>query len=216
MKCRHQLLILAGLTAVCIGVQAVVVRRAVVPGLDAVRFVRIARSIGNRGLMDTVRWESEQPLYPAWLWVVHSARQRVLGVADPLWVTSAQWAAAVPLVLAVTPLFRLLRRLVGPAAAVAGTLLFCVLPEVSRLGADGISDSTHLLFFCVAFWAIVEYFHRRDEGNARPGVLEPIRKPLTPGPSPRKRGEGRTFSDWCSARKRGEGRTLSDRLETGP
>jgi len=69
---------------------------------------------------------------------------------------SVQLAAAIPLVLAVVPLYLALLRLVGPAPAAAACLFFCVLPEVARLGADGISDSTHLFFFCVAFWAIAE------------------------------------------------------------
>jgi len=45
--------------------------------------------------------------------------------------------------------------------------------------------------------------------------LEPIRRPLTPNPSPRKRGEGSRFSDTLSSpspRKRGEGSRFSDTL----
>jgi hypothetical protein len=151
-------------------VQVAVIRRATTPGLDAVRFVEVARSIDRQGLLESVRTHRQQPLFPMWIWVVHEGLQRTMGEFPSAWGTSAQVAAAVPLVLAVVPLYFLLLRLVGSAAAVAGSFFFCVLPEVSRLGADGISDSTHLLFFCIAFWAMVEYLERRkgEDGIATP------------------------------------------------
>ena len=138
--------------------QVVVIRRATVPGLDAVRFVRIAQSIDRHGLLPTLRTEREQPLFPVWVWAVHCGVERVAGESADTWATAVQLAAAVSLVLTIVPLYFLVLRLAGRAAATAGGLFFCLLPEVSRLGADGISDSTHLLFFCVALWAIVEYY----------------------------------------------------------
>jgi len=170
MNTRRHLLIVAGLLGLAGLVQVVVVRRAATTGLDAVRFVEIARSIDRQGLLETVRAEREQPLFPVWVWVVHEGLQRTSGEFPSIWALSAQLAAAVPLVLAVVPLYLLLRRLVGGAAAAAGSFLFCLLPEVAHLGADGISDSTHLFFFCVAFWAMVEYCERRKgEGGTGKG-----------------------------------------------
>ncbi len=55
-------------------VQVVVIRRATVTGLDAVRFVRIAQAIDRDGVWATLRNEREQPLFPVWVWAVHGAR----------------------------------------------------------------------------------------------------------------------------------------------
>ena len=153
---RHVLTLTALLGLSCL-VQVVVIGRATVPGLDAVRFVETARQIDHRGLLPAVRVEREQPLFPAWVWLVHKGWQQTAGPSRWDWATSAQLAAAIPLVLAVVPLYFLLLRLAGSAAAAAGSFFFCLLPDISRLGADGISDSTHLLLFCLAFWAVVEY-----------------------------------------------------------
>ncbi len=145
MDRKRQIGIVAALVVLAALVQAVVIGRARVPSLDAVRFVGIAQAIDQQGLVETLRTEPQQPLFPVWVWTVH----RTLDGAAT-WVTSVQLAAAIPVVLSVVPLYLLLMRLVGTAAATAGTFFYCLLPEVARLGADGISDSTHLLFFCTA------------------------------------------------------------------
>ena len=160
-------MIVAGLLGLSCLVQAVVIRRSTATGLDAVRFVGMARSIDQHGLLPAVRSERQQPLFPAWIWAVHAGLRRTMGEFPSAWAVSTQLAAAVPLVLTVVPLYFLLLRLVGSAAAAAGSFFFCLLPEVSRLGADGLSDSTHLLFFCIAFWAMVEYLGRRRIESGR-------------------------------------------------
>jgi len=159
---RHILAVAVLLGLSCL-VQVVVICRATVPALDAVRFAHIAQEIDRDGLLPTLRAERQQPLFPAWVWVVHQGLRHTAGGFPSIWATCVQLAAAIALVLAVVPLYFALLRLVGGAAALAGACFFCLLPEVSRLGADGISDSLHLLFFCLAFWAMVEYF--TDEGS---------------------------------------------------
>jgi len=176
MPPRHALAIrrvtvVLGLLAVSGLVQLVVIARSTVPALDAVRLARYAQSIEREGLLPTLLREYEQPLFPAWVWAVHRGAERLAGPATVSWGGCVQVAAAVPLVLALVPLYLGLVRLVGRRAAAAGCLLFCVLPEVARLGADGISDTTHLLFFCVAFWAVAEYFgpaRQIGDGRTRP------------------------------------------------
>jgi hypothetical protein len=138
-------------------VQAWCIARAAVPAQDAVRYVAMAQSIGQCGLVETWREHSEHPLYPALVYALHTAAQAVL--PQPLsWCTAAQTTAALMLVLAVVPLHLLLRRLVEPSAAVAGSLFFCLLPEVARLGADALSDSTQLLLVCLALWTLARYW----------------------------------------------------------
>jgi len=164
---RHVMVVL-GLLAVSGLVQLVVIARSTVPALDAVRFARYAQSIDREGLLPTLLREYEQPLFPAWVWAVHRGAEHLGERESVSWAGCVQVAAAVPLVLALVPLYFGVMRLVGRRAAAAGCLLFCVLPEVARLGADGISDTTHLLFFCTAFWAVAEYFGpTRQTGDAR-------------------------------------------------
>ncbi len=157
MDRKRQIAIVAGLLALGCLVQAALIRRATVPALDAVRFVELAQRIDAQGLVATLRHQREQPLFPAWVWLVHGGVESVAGPQRSSWAMSVQLAAAIPLVLAIVPVYFVCLRLVGPTAALAGALLFSVLPEVSRLGADGLGDSTHLCFFCLALWAVLAY-----------------------------------------------------------
>ncbi len=160
MDRKRHIAIVAGLLALSCVVQLLLIRRATVPALDAVGFVEIAQRIDAQGFLATIRHEREQPLFPAWVWLVHEGLERTAGPARASWAASVQLAAAIPLVLAVVPVYFLSLGLVGPAPAAAGSLFFCLLPEVSRLGADGLGDGLHLLLFCLAFWAVVVYLAR--------------------------------------------------------
>ena len=169
-KHKGHIAILAGLLSLSCILQAVLIDRAAVPGLDAVRFVQTARLVEREGILAAVRTTEGQPLFPLGVWLVHEVFAETIGEFRSAWAISAQVAAAIPVVLAVVPVYFLSLTLFGRAAALAGSLLFCVLPEVSRLGGDGISDSTHLLFFCLAFWAVVQYL----SGPAVPTGRNPL------------------------------------------
>jgi len=157
MTRKQHVLILLALMGLATMVQVLVTRRATVTGLDTVRFVGIAKAIDRDGILPVIRTEREHCLFPVWLWAVHEALERVIGASRLSWGLSAQLAAAIPLVVGVVPLYLMILRLIGSAAAVAGCFFYCLLPEVARMGADGISDSSHMLLFIVAFWAMVEY-----------------------------------------------------------
>jgi 4-amino-4-deoxy-L-arabinose transferase-like glycosyltransferase len=154
----------AGLLGLCCLVQALVIGRAVVTGLDTARFAARAQQLDADGWIATVRTHQEPPLYWAEIWAVHKVLLGLCGNDPEIWARAAQYAAAIPLVLTMMPLFLLSQRLFGTAAAVAAGVLFCFLPEASRLGGDGICDSTHLLFFTIAFWAVVVFFSGRGRG----------------------------------------------------
>ena len=154
---RKTIAVLATLVGLSGLIQAVVICRAALPSIDAVRFVRIAQAIDSRGLLATISSEREQPLFPLAVSFTHGLLARVAGESPSLWATSAQLAAVVPLVLSVIPIYFLCRRLVGSTAAFAAGIFFCVLPEVASLAANGISDSLHLFFFTLAYWALVEF-----------------------------------------------------------
>ncbi|MBN2217135.1 MAG: glycosyltransferase family 39 protein, partial [Pirellulales bacterium] len=158
---RRHVLALMGLLGLGTLVQAVVIGRATVPSLDAVRFARTARTAVEQGPLHVIRWEAEQPLFPLWVAAVHETMAWHGGEFPSIWAASTQVAAAIPLVLTVVPIYFLLLRLFNLRIALVGAGLFCVLPEVRRLGADGISDSTHLFFLTVALWTTVEYWTAR-------------------------------------------------------
>lgn len=145
------------LAATCV-VQAVAIARAVVPSLDAVRFVNTARAIDRSGLLAALQDRTDPPLFPVVVWTTHSALVALVGDFREAWALSVQLAAAVPLVLLPIPIFLLVRQLVGPPASLLGTVLFMALPELVRLGADGLSDSVHLLWLSTAFALLASHF----------------------------------------------------------
>ena len=163
MSHRTQAVFLTAILAATCVVQAAAIARAVVPSLDAVRFVNTARAIDQSGLLVALRDRIDPPLFPIVVWTTHSALVALVGDFREAWAFSVQLAAAIPLVLLPVPVFLLARRLVGPQVALLGTVLFMALPELVRLGADGLSDSTHLLWLSTAFALLGSH-------------LEPIRK----------------------------------------
>lgn len=157
---RH-LRIVTLLMAVSAAIQAVLIARAVVPALDAVRFAALARQIDTQGLVATARSQSEPPLFGVWVWVVHTGLVAVAGEFPASWALSTQLAAAIPLVLTLLPLYAASVCIYGRGPAVAGCLFFACLPEIARLGPDGISDSTSILLISLAFAACVAFFAQR-------------------------------------------------------
>jgi hypothetical protein len=170
---RH-LVPLSALLLLAVAIQWVAVCRSVVPGLDAGRFLITAEWMDREGMLETIRSQTEQPLYSVWVWVVRDAILATVGSFPALGAATVQLAAAVPLVVIVVPVYFISLRLYGQASAVAGTLLFCLLPRVVRLGPDGISDSLHLLLFAIALWIVLAMlgrgamagFHRESDDVA--------------------------------------------------
>ena len=156
--------------ATCI-VQGVAISRAAVPALDAVRFVESARSIDQLGLTGFLQGQTEPPLFPILVWCAHGILVCGVGEFREAWAASVQLAAALPLVLLPIPVFTLAKRLVGGHAAILGTVMIVCLPEVVRLGADGISDSTHLLWFSTAIALLVTYLLPTGSTRGRPTIM---------------------------------------------
>lgn len=169
---RH-LVIVSALVILAAVVQAVVVGRAVVPALDSGRFLVTAQAIDRDGLVATLRNRAEQPMFSVAVWGVRRSLRAVWGDFPSLGAASVQLAAALPLVILAVPVYFLSLRMYGPRAAMAGAGFFAVLPEVARLGADGISDSTHLLFFALALWAVVAFVTGRDARGAMADFRNP-------------------------------------------
>jgi hypothetical protein len=164
MDFRRQTATVGGLVLLTCLVQVWTIWRAVAPAQDAVRYLIVAQGIERDGLVATLRCQPEQPLFSMLACLVH----RTLCAASPAgcdkWAISLQIAAAIPLVLSVIPVYGLFRRLHGERAGLVGALLYCLLGGIARLGADGLSDSTHLALFCTAIWAAANYFQLERPG----------------------------------------------------
>lgn len=175
---RHRRSLWFLLGAFCL-LQAWMIVRAPVPALDAVRFVGQAKQLDQTRLLPWLEQQDEQPLFSAAVWLVHRLLVGCVGPIREGWALSAQLAAAIPLVLAVLPVWLVARRQAGTAAAGWATLLFCCLPRVARLGSEGISDSIHLLCFALAYWLLSEHL-----SSYRGGLAQPVRGAPSPSCRP--------------------------------
>ncbi len=158
MDAKRQIASIGALVVLACFVQAWMICRAVAPAQDALRYLVVAQGIERDGVVETLAAQYEQPLFPALVWLTHAALTRAGLISPALWALSLQLAAAIPLVLSVVPVYLLLRKLHGPRAAWAGGWLFLLASEAARLGADGLSDSTHLCLCCWSLWAMAVYF----------------------------------------------------------
>jgi hypothetical protein len=145
-------------------VQVWTISRAVVPAQDCVRYLIVAQGFERDGLTATLRVQPEQPLFPALVWLVHRTFSAIGWVSPDNWAICLQIAAALPLVLSVIPAYGLFCRLHGDKAGLVGSMLYCLLGGIARLGADGLSDSTHLALFCTALWAAAQYYPVAGKG----------------------------------------------------
>lgn len=129
-----------------VGLQAWLWSQSPVPSLDAVRFVRSAALVEQLGLEAGLSQLQEGPLWILWIWAVHQllllGGQEVPGH----WAISVQLAGILPLLVSFFLVGILAIRRWGKQAGLAAAALFCSLPEVARLGVDGLSDSLHLTF----------------------------------------------------------------------
>lgn len=171
MDFRRKTATVGGLLLVACLVQVCTIVRAVVPAQDAVRYLIVAQGIERDGLTATLRSQPEQPLFPAMTCLVHRALSATGLVDSANWAICLQIAAAIPLVVSVVPVYCLFLRLHGEPAALIAGLLYCLLGGIARLGADGLSDSTHLALFCLALWAATNYFGTYPCGKVRWLVL---------------------------------------------
>lgn len=130
-------------------IQAWVIAHARVPALDAVNFVAHAQWIERDGVIAALSADPAPPLYPLSILAVRRAADAC--GCELTWGLAAQLAAAIPLVLCIVPVFALARQVTSNtrAAFIAG-LLFVVMTQVARMGAEALSDSAHLLCFCTA------------------------------------------------------------------
>jgi hypothetical protein len=169
MDIKRQIAMVGALVVLACCVQAWMIERAVAPAQDALRYLIVAQCMARDGLAETLAAQYEQPLFPALVWLTHDVLSGLGIVVASDWAGSLQIAAAAPLVFSIVPLFLLLRMLHGPRAALAGCFLFALVGEIARLGADGLSDSTHLCLCLWGLWALAAYFKAGRRASFDPG-----------------------------------------------
>lgn len=149
---KKHLAALGGVLLFGLVVQLWLVGRTPVSSIDSVRFISIAQSIDSEGLLSVLRSDREQPLFPLLLCGVHHVLES-LGVDRTIvWMRSAQVASVLGILLAIPAIYLVALRMAGRQAALLGTAVFVLLPEVARIGADGVADALHL---ALAAWAVV-------------------------------------------------------------
>lgn len=151
---------LAALLALSCAVQVWMNWHAVVPAQDCIRYVLMAQTYEREGLLAGLKSESEHPLFPVLVWLTHSAAEHLS--LEIGWGASAQLTASALLVLCLVPVYFLLLRLVDQSSAAAGAVFFCVMTAVARLGADALSDSTHLLCYSGAVYCLARGARERQ------------------------------------------------------
>jgi 4-amino-4-deoxy-L-arabinose transferase-like glycosyltransferase len=139
------------LVALSTALQTWVILHARLPAVDTVNFVAHAQLIERDGVIAALRADPSPPLYPLSMLTL----RRVMQACDCQisWALTAQLAAAIPLVLCVVPVYWLARQVFNPRASFTAALLFVVMTQVARMGAEALSDSAHLLCFCLALVA---------------------------------------------------------------
>lgn len=149
MKC---LAAVGGVLLLAIVVQTWLVTRTPVSSIDSVRFVSIAQSIEAEGLLSVLRSDREQPLFPLVTCGVHHVLESIGIDRTVVWMRSVQVASVLGLLLAVPAIYLVALLMVGHLAAWIGVTVFVLLPEVARIGADGVADSWQL---ALVAWSVV-------------------------------------------------------------
>ena len=138
-------------------VQSWMVARNDIPAQDSLVFLRFARQFQHQPFWDTLRSNSQHPLFPIFIWLFHHVFGGCLGSDANAWIRSAQCVAAIATIVLAVPMYLAGLRLGGAELATSATAVFTVLPLTARMGADALADSTYLLFMLVACWSSIEF-----------------------------------------------------------
>lgn len=168
-------LIAVGLLSLATLVQVLILSRAIVPALDAVRYVAEAKTLAEVGVLHSLCYSADDaPLYPLAIAALHRTLEPLLAARRDGWALAAQLTASLAVILTAPFVYTVATRLVARRAALLAAVFFCVLPEIARLGGDAISDSLGLLLFAVALCGILVHLPRADDSGS---IIEATRGP---------------------------------------
>jgi hypothetical protein len=122
---------------------------------DGLRYVRQARMIDRGAWREGLAQAVDHPLYP--LEIVLSHRLIGGGESPDAWQAAAQGASILAGVLLIVPLYLVARELFGGSSALLAGVLVYAVPLTGHVFADGLSESTFLLFWTWGFWMALRF-----------------------------------------------------------
>ncbi|MCS7238521.1 MAG: hypothetical protein NZ899_09645 [Thermoguttaceae bacterium] len=144
------------LLAINVSFQSLLITMSGGPAPDALRMIALAQEIQSEGVDQALRRQGSEPVYPILLASIHAFRSWLVGDWVD-WAFSSQLTAAGGAVLSCLLVYMTIARLLGPSCGLASGLLFCVLPEMARLGPDGIADPIGLAFAAGSIYCLVRF-----------------------------------------------------------
>lgn len=143
-------------------VQAVVLVRSPAINKDGIGFIRFAQAL-RVAPVEAIRRMDQHPGYPALITLAEPlAGALVSDRAVQGWLLAARATAMLSGLLLIALVWLLARRVFDGRTAGLAALLFAALPLFRRNAADALSDSPHLVLYCLAVWAAVEGFQGRQ------------------------------------------------------
>jgi hypothetical protein len=143
---RADLMYLALLVLVAVGLRAWQLTHTAVTARDSIGYIRIAWNLEHGYWPDVVRHSHQHPAYPVAVRAMSVPVRHVIPDLARAMQLSAQLVSAVASVLLVVPLYFLGRELFARDIAFWGAVLFQCLPASGRIMADGLSEPLFLLF----------------------------------------------------------------------
>jgi hypothetical protein len=128
--------------------------------------------LDREGWLTTLARDPSPPLFPIIVNRLH-ALLRATGTISPSdWGLCAQLAAGLSLVVAAPLAYAFFHCFVPTWAAAVGSLFFCAVTVVARLGGDGLSDGTQLVCLLAGLACTGRYLAgRADQSGDRPAWL---------------------------------------------
>ncbi len=143
---RADLLFLALLALLTIGLRSWQLTHTEVTARDSIAYIRIAWELEHGNWTEVVKTASQHPGYPVAVRALSVPVRRFVPDLATAMQLSAQLTSALASVLLVVPLYYLGRELFARSIAFWGVLLFQCLPSSGRVMADGLSEGLFLLF----------------------------------------------------------------------
>jgi 4-amino-4-deoxy-L-arabinose transferase-like glycosyltransferase len=128
---------------------------------DGLRYIRQAQALEGGDWSGGLLTSVDHPVYPLWVMAAHRA---IGGQGPESWQAAAQAASVLSAVLLVLPIYLVALELFGARSAWLACLLVYLSPVNARVMADGLSESTFLLFWTWALWAALRFLRQGSFG----------------------------------------------------
>lgn len=161
---RRDLLALAALLLVAVGIRVWIFCHTEVASRDSIGFARIAWHLRHGdSWAKTVREAEHHAGYPFLVMLASYPVEQFYHGPEPIAMQfAAQLASGVAGTLLVLPMYLLARRLFDVRAAFWGCLLFQCLPSGGRILSDGLSEASYLLWAISSLYCAVLALERRS------------------------------------------------------